>query len=226
MTEVEWAAALNRAALAHDDHSGPRIEYPGLQIRAAVMLRPEPVLAITVWTRDGAHDWLQAAPDPLPAHTPVELFRDDRLVHRDAPPPRAHPLDAPGPQGRPRRRWGGPPREVVRARAARLARLLRAWAKPRDEEWEELLAWAHRVNHAGMAYNFDDAGPTIEFPGLRIFVSMQPDGTLAINVWTKDTDEDSGLATADDLPAHIPVELFRDDQLVHRDAPISLGGAS
>ncbi|NUR32306.1 MAG: hypothetical protein HOV83_41750 [Catenulispora sp.] len=225
MTGIEWAAALNRAAVAHDDHSGPRIEYLGLQICAMVLLRPEPVLAITVWTRDAAHDRSQAAPNLLPAHTPVELFRDDNLVHRDAPPPRAHGLDAPGPQARPRRRWGGPPREVVRARAARLGRMIRAWAKPRDEEWEELLAWVHRVNHAALAYNFDDAGPTIEFPGLRIFVPMQPDGHLAINVWTKDTDEDSWLATADDLPAHIAVELFRDDRLVHRDSPISLGGA-
>ncbi|MEY9861384.1 hypothetical protein ABH935_007025 [Catenulispora sp. GAS73] len=225
MTDADWAADQNHAALAHDDHNGPTIDYPGLRICAAVLLRPQPVLAITVQIRDrdAAHGPSQTALDLLPAHTPVELLRDDNLVHRDTPLPRATGLHVYGPHlrhgpGQRRQR-----RAVVRSRTARLARMLGAWAKPRDEEWEQLLEWAHRVNHASLAYNFDDAGPTIEFPGLRIFVCVQADRSLAINVWTKDTDEDSSLATPDDLPAHIPVELSRDDQLVHRDAPIGFG---
>ncbi|NUP46270.1 MAG: hypothetical protein HOW97_02990 [Catenulispora sp.] len=86
--------------------------------------------------------------------------------------------------------------------------------------------WADRLNQAALAYNCDDAGPTIEYPGLRIFVCLQPDGTLALNVWTKDTDEDPSLATPDDLSAHLPVELYRDDELVHRDAPTPFGGVN
>jgi hypothetical protein len=220
MTDTDWAADRNQAALAHDAHDGPTVEYPGLRISAAVLLRPQPVLAITVRTRDrdAARDASRAALNLLPAQTPVELLRDDDLVHRDAPLRQADALDASGPDLRRRQR-----RAIVRARAARLARMIRAWANPRDEEWKELLEWAHRVNHAALAYNFDDAGPTIEFPGLRIFVFLQPDGTLAINVWTKDTDEDSSLATPDDLPADIPVELSRDDRLVHRDTPTPTG---
>lgn len=222
MIDKEWAADLNQAALAYDDHSGPTIEYPGLRISTAVLARPEPVLAITVQTRDAVRDQSQPAPKPLPAHIPVELFRDDDLLHCDAPPPRPGGLDTNRPHRRPtggrlRRR-----RAAVRARAARLAWRIIARLTP-DERRYHALEWAYRVNHAALAYNFDDAGPTIEYPGVRIFVYLTAGGALAINVWTKDTDEDSSLATPDDLPAHIPVELHRDDQLIHRDAPIPFG---
>ncbi|GAA2001531.1 hypothetical protein [Catenulispora subtropica] len=141
MIEEGWAANLNQAALAHDDRSRPTIAYPGLRISTAVLTRPEPVLTINVQTWDVTRDGLPSATKPLPAHTPVELFRDDDLVHRDAQSPRPGGPDANGPH----------------------------------------------------------------------------------NVWTKDTDEDSSLATPDDLPAHIPVELYRDDQFIHRDAPIPFG---
>lgn len=222
MIKENWAADLNQSALAHDDHRGPTIEYPGLRISTAVLALPEPVLRINVQTRDVARDGLQSATTPLPGHTPVELYRDDDLVHRDAPSVRPGGPDANGPCARP---FGGRirlRRAALRAGAARLAWRVIGRLTP-DERWRDALEWAYRVNHAALAYNYDDAGPTIEYPGLRIFVWLEPDGTLAINVWSKDTDEDSSLATPDDLPAHIPVELYRNDQLVHRDAPIPVG---
>ncbi|WP_194909603.1 hypothetical protein [Catenulispora rubra] len=220
-----WAERLNQAALAYDDHVGATIEYPGLKVSTAVCLRPQPTLTISLWTRAANHGPRNAVGEELPAHIPVELFRDDHRFHRNAPAPGGldtaadpHPLS--GARQRAARR------SVMRARAARLGRLLRVRILPRDVHWEEQLDWAHRVNHAVLVYNAEDAGPTIEYPGLRVFVYLEPDGTLALNVWTRDVLDDSSLATLDDLPARIPVELFRNGDFVHRDAPIPLGGAA
>lgn len=220
-----WAGRLNQAALAYDDHAGATIEYPGLKVQAAVCLRPQPTLAISLWTRAANAGPCSADGQVLPGNIPVELFRDDHLVHRDAPAPGDRGADAdPQPTSAAPRRARR--RAVVRARAARLGRLLRAWMLPRDVRWEEQLEWAHRVNHTVLAHNVEDAGPTIEYPGLRVFVYLEPDRTLAINVWTRDVLDDPSLATVDDLPAHIPVELFRDGGLIHRDAPTPIGGAA
>jgi hypothetical protein len=75
--------------------------------------------------------------------------------------------------------------------------------------------WAARLNREALAYNHDDAGATIEYPGLRLFAYLKPDGTLALNVYTLDRNQ----AEPDVLPPDLPVELYRDDALVHRDAP-------
>lgn len=225
MTDQHWADRLNQAALAYEDHDGPTIEYPGMTISVALRLQPKPTLAISLRTRDADEPELPGEGEDPPAHIPVELLRDDHLVHRDAPAPRCGSRTA---DRRPTSRGGrrAARRAVLRARADRLGRLLRAWMLPRDHAWEDLLAWYHRVIHAVLVYNVEDAGPTIEYPGLRVFVYLETDGTLAINVWTRDVLDDPSLATVDDLPAHIPVELFRDGELVHRDAPTPLGGAA
>jgi hypothetical protein len=225
MTDQHWADRLNQAALAYEDHDGPTIQYPGLTISAALRLQPGPTLAISLRTRDADEPGSPGADDELPAHIPVELLRDDHLVHRDTPAPGSGSSTAdPRPTPRPGRRAAR--RAVVRERAARLGRLLRAWMAPRDHAWEDLLAWYHRVGHAVLVYNVEDAGPTIEYPGLRVFVYLETDGTLAINVWARDVLDDPSLATVDDLPAHIPVELFRDGELLHCDAPTPLDGAA
>jgi hypothetical protein len=75
--------------------------------------------------------------------------------------------------------------------------------------------WAARVNRQALAYNHDDAGATIEYPGLRLFVYLEPDGALILNVYTADRDE----TEPDVLPPDLPVELHREDALVYRDAP-------
>jgi hypothetical protein len=75
--------------------------------------------------------------------------------------------------------------------------------------------WAARLNREALAYNHDDAGATIEYPGLRLFAYLTPDGSLALNVYTVDRDP----ANRDVLPSDLPVELYRDDALVHRHAP-------
>lgn len=75
--------------------------------------------------------------------------------------------------------------------------------------------WADRLNRQALAYNHDDAGATIEYPGLRLFAYLTPGGTLILNVYTGDRDEHD----PDVLPADMAVELYREDALVHRDAP-------
>jgi hypothetical protein len=75
--------------------------------------------------------------------------------------------------------------------------------------------WAERLNREALAYNHDDAGATIEYPGLRLFVYLTPDGTLNLNVYTADRDQ----SEPDVLDPDLPVELHRDDVLVHRNTP-------
>lgn len=78
---------------------------------------------------------------------------------------------------------------------------------------------ATRLNREALAYNYDDAGPTVEYPGARIHIFATPAGGLGINVWTEDAATDPGLATSDDLSPDMPVEYYRDDTLRLLDDP-------